>query len=130
MKRKSINLVFLFLSFFFICSTHADAQMTKNCASANSPSVVTAKAMTHTITEADLGENSNSYGGTFQFVISGNAKAVEIFTDEVLKLIEENRLMDKENIISLSPNTKVRILSKDHVSSPDFKPFDKLYIIE
>ncbi len=129
MKRKSINLVFLFLSFFIICTTHADAQMTKNCASANSPSIVTAKAVIHTITEADLGENTNSYG-TFQFIISKNAPAMELFTDNVIKLIEENRLQDKENIISLSSNTRVRILSKDQISSPDFEPFDKLYTIE
>lgn len=78
----------------------------------------------------DLGENDHPFGGTFQFIISKDAKSKEIFTTEILSFIEENRLENEEKILVLSPNTKVRILSKNQISDSNFKPLTNLYSIE
>ena len=80
--------------------------------------------------EIEIGENTHPYGGTFQFIISKNAKSKEIFTTDILKIIEDNRTESEEKIIILSPNTKVWILSKNQINNPDFIPLINLYSIE
>lgn len=74
-------------------------------------------------------ENEHPYGGTFQF-ISNKMNKKEMFTTEILKLIEEKRLLDQEQILVLSPDTKVRILSKKQISDPNFQPIKYLYLFE
>jgi hypothetical protein len=80
--------------------------------------------------QIELGENSHPFGGTFQFIISKNAKTKEIFTDEILRVVEENRLDNEEKTLVLSPNTKVWILSKTQINDPKFVPLTNLYSIE
>ncbi|OFY86923.1 MAG: hypothetical protein A3F72_00790 [Bacteroidetes bacterium RIFCSPLOWO2_12_FULL_35_15] len=74
-------------------------------------------------------ENEHPYGGTFEFIAKKNSPK-EVFTTDILKLIEEKRLDDQEQIIVLSPTTKLRILSKKQISSPGFQPFKYLYLYE
>lgn len=75
-------------------------------------------------------ENDHPYGGTFQIICSLEGGVKEIFTTDLLDLIEQKRLEDKEEILVLSKNTKVRILSKSYILSPSFQPIKNLYSFE
>jgi hypothetical protein len=97
----------------------------KNC-----PQVqpVTLEAINSPKVEVD--EQEHPYGGTFQIICSKEAGKKEVFTTELLTTIENNRLDNEEKILVLSPVTKIRILSKKQISSPDFHPIAKLYSFE
>lgn len=74
-------------------------------------------------------ENEHPYGGTFQFISDRNHPR-EIFTTDILKLIEEKRKDNDEVILTLSKYTKVKILSRKEISSPGFAPITTLYSFE
>ena len=114
------------ITLFFIIGLHqfVNAQ----CANSKISYNQTAKPSYHS--EIDLGDNSHPCGGTFQFIISKNATAKEIFTTEILSFIESKREQNDDVLISLSPNTKVWILSKNMISDPSFKPLTTLYKLE
>lgn len=117
-----------FVLLFLLVNVVYFANAQKECSkSMNNP--ITVKSNEKSATLLDFGENYNQYG-SFQFLVSKNSKNVEIFTDNILTVIEENRLENEENIITLSPNTRVRILSKKQLIQSDFHPFTKLYTIE
>jgi hypothetical protein len=80
--------------------------------------------------KAEVDDQEHPYGGTFQIICDKNARKKEIFTTDLLKLVEDNRLENEEKILVLSPITKIRILSKKQISSPDFHPIEKLYSFE
>jgi hypothetical protein len=75
-------------------------------------------------------DQDHPYGGTFQIICSKEAGKKEVFTTDLLKLIEDNRLESEEKILVLSPITKIRILSKQQISAPGFQPIEKLYSFE
>lgn len=119
----------IFILLFIITGIVNNVIAQKECSKtmSNHSSVLTINKKT---SQLDLGENDNPYGGTFQFIISENADHLEVFTDNILTLIEENRLENDENIVVLSPYTRVRILSRNQINKPGFQPLTKLYIIE
>jgi hypothetical protein len=98
----------------------------KNCP--KPPVYPTVEAINAPKTEID--EQDHPYGGTFQIICDKNAGKKEIFTTDLLKLVEENRLENEEKTIVLSSITKIRILSKKQISAPDFHPIEKLYSFE
>ncbi len=68
--------------------------------------------------------------GTFQLVFdSENAPAINVSQD-VLRLIESKREDSRENIIVLNEHVKVRILSKNQISSGAFIPIEEEYIVK
>jgi hypothetical protein len=116
---------------FLACGIASGASaQTKSCSNSKEESHLTVTALPKT--KAPVGqmqaisENEHPYGGTFQF-ISREGQPQEIFTSDVLKLIEEKREEDKEVVIVLSENTRVRILSRKTISSPNFEPIKNLY---
>jgi hypothetical protein len=82
------------------------------------------------VAKVEVDDQEHPYSGTFQIVCSKETIKREVFTSDLLKLVEENRLENEENILVLSPISKVRILSKRQISSPDFHPIEKLYSFE
>jgi hypothetical protein len=114
----------LFLIFSLMMALNSFAIAQKECARVP----VTATALPKSTNPA-MDEQEHPYGGTFQLICSKDAKK-EIFTTELLKLVEKNRLEDTENILVLSPVTRVRILSKKQIAASDFQPIQKLYSFE
>jgi hypothetical protein len=82
------------------------------------------------VPKTDIDNQENPYGGTFQIICDKNAGKKEIFTTDLLKLVEDNRLETEEKVLVLSPITKIRILSKKQISAADFHPIEKLYSFE
>jgi hypothetical protein len=119
MNKKS----FLILGFMLALNSFASAQ--KGLAVTPAP----VKAIN--MNKASVGDDQeHPYGGTFQIICSKEAGKQEVFTTDLLKLVEENRLENEEKILVLSPVTKVRILSKQQISAPGFQPIQKLYSFE
>lgn len=77
----------------------------------------------------DNSANDHPHGGTFQ-LIQKKGTAKEGITTETLKMIEEKRSEDKEQILVLSESLKVRIPSKRQIASPSFRPYTELYSFE
>ena len=63
---------------------------------------------------------SKAEPGTYQIIII-LPKGEPVFTTEILYFIEKNRLQDKDQVISLSPNVDLYIPSKAKIESPDFE---------
>lgn len=118
---------FFLTASIMLFSVLGNAQQTKICTSAVQTPVV---GLTPVQPAIDLGVNDHPYGGTFQIIISKGADHKEIFTKEILSVIEEKRLQDEEVVIVISPLTKIRILSKKQISSPSFQPIKDLYSFE
>lgn len=118
MIKNSLLIIGLILA----CNSFVLAQ--KNCAQ----TTVTAVAINSTKTQID--EQDHPYGGTFQIIASKAAGKKEVFTTDLLTFVENNRLENEENILVLSPITKLRILSKKQISSANFHPIEKLYSFE
>lgn len=81
-------------------------------------------------TSVQSDDQDHPYGGTFQIICDKNAGKKEVFTTDLLKIVEDNRLENKENIVVLSPVTRLRILSKEQIASQKFQPIEKLYSFE
>ena len=69
--------------------------------------------------------------GTFE-LISNHSKFHEVLTTDVLYIIEKNRHKNRLIVIKVGKYTYARILSKEVISSPNFKPVssDIMYIDE
>lgn len=119
----------LLLSGFFIvaqCNLFAQKQCTP---------AVTAIYAGETLNQSEKEANSSvsefephPYGGTFQIITKKGTN--EVFTTDLIKLIEAKRLENKQEVIVLSAYTKVKILSKKQISSPHFEPIKYLYSFE
>lgn len=77
-----------------------------------------------------IDDQEHPYGGTFQIICDKKARKKEVFSTDLLKQIEESRLENEEKILVLSPVTKIRILSRQQISAPNFQPIEKLYSFE
>jgi hypothetical protein len=118
-----ISLVLLFLGL----STLVNAQ--EDCQRCPKPTLTPVEQTK--VSELQSGENDHPYGGTFQLICSKTLLAKENFTtDYLLPLVEEKRREDEEVTIELTPNTKLRILSKKQISAPGFQPIKNLYAFE
>ena len=76
-------------------------------------------------------ENKNivePYDGTFQFIFTKGLK--QVFTDDIVKVINQNRKEREEVTIALSEYCKLRILSGNQIRSPQFIPLTKSYIFK
>ena len=69
----------------------------------------------------------NSTEGTFQLMTT-NVKAQEVFSTNILALIESARLEDHVAVIKVGDFTWVRILSENTINHPDFEPLTDLII--
>lgn len=124
--------IFLCMAFLLcVAFTTVKAQQVKTCASDTPPTVTAIARPSGELQQAVtvLPENDHPYGGTFQFIIK-KGQAQELFTTDVLLLIEEKREENREVMLTLSENTKVRILSKRDISSAGFEPIKNLYSFE
>lgn len=73
-------------------------------------------------------EVTEPFDGTYQFIFTRGIK--QIFTDEILKVIEQNRKEDETVELVLSPYAKLKILPRRQISAAGFIPFSKSYIFE
>jgi hypothetical protein len=86
------------------------------------------------LTPLSINETENTseivepYDGSFCFVFTKGIR--QAFTDDILKVIENNRKDDEEVTITLSEYCKLRILSRKQVASPGFVPFAKSFVFE
>jgi hypothetical protein len=65
--------------------------------------------------------SQNNLDGTYQLMTT-NAKAQEVFTSDLLVLIENERLVNTVAIVKIGDFTWVRILSLTTISDPSFTP--------
>ncbi|HEX8517051.1 MAG TPA: hypothetical protein VF868_12705 [Bacteroidia bacterium] len=75
-------------------------------------------------------DQDHPYGGTFQIICSKESGKQEVFTTDLLKLVEANRQDNEEARLVVSPVTTIRILSRKQISAADFRPIEKLYSFE
>lgn len=73
-------------------------------------------------------EVTEPFDGTYQFIFTRGIK--QIFTDEILKVIDANRKDDETVTLTLSPYAKLKILSRRQITAAGFMPFTKSYIFE
>ena len=73
-------------------------------------------------------EVTEPYDGTYRFIFTKGKK--QIFTDEIFKTIELNRKDDQEVTLTLSPYTKLNILSRRQIAGAGFMPYTKSYVFE
>lgn len=67
--------------------------------------------------------------GTYQLICS-NAKFMEVFTDDILYLIESSRDPELVKIITIGQVTKARILPYSVINDPGFTPLPDEIIYE
>lgn len=65
-------------------------------------------------------DNCEAAPGTYQII--QDKKCGEVFTTDLLCIIEANRHKTQEVIISITANTQVRILPENLITSPNFIP--------
>jgi hypothetical protein len=63
----------------------------------------------------------NSKTGTFQLIFSERNMQYAV-TDDFLKWIEENRLLDKDQTLQIEEDISILILSKEKIEAADFQP--------
>ncbi|MFT6923224.1 MAG: hypothetical protein ACJA1C_002234 [Crocinitomicaceae bacterium] len=74
--------------------------------------------------------SQNNLNGTYQLMTS-NPKAQEVFSSELLILIENERLNNSVAIVKIGDFTWVRILSLATISDPNFTPLsDEIIFID
>lgn len=93
------------------------------------PSTSTVTALPrHSAAQVTEDPQENPYG-TFQF-ISKKGEPQEFFTEDILKVIEQNRLEDEDRILQYTERTRINIPSKRTVGRRSYKPFTTLYTFE
>jgi hypothetical protein len=117
----------LAIGLFAGLSSFVNAQ-TKNCPRPAAQAPVTVTALNQTTVQID--DQDHPYGGTFQIICDKHAGNKEVFTTEILQVIEANRKENEETILVMSSVTKIRILSKKQITAPGFQPIQKLYSFE
>ena len=129
MKKHNFFFALVFLCFGLGISVKSNAQ--ESYSTKGPKQEMTDLSKEKKVVDWEAEEDEHPYGGTFQLISSKELTSKELFTsDYLLPLVEKNRLENEEKIIQLSPNTKLRILSKKQIASADFKPFKKLYSFE
>lgn len=68
--------------------------------------------------------------GTYQIIKMGVKSPDELFTTDLLYLIESNRHGSKDIIIPIGNFSKVRILPSNIVNAPGFIPLSDVVVIE
>ena len=81
------------------------------------------------ISNASYSQNSSSIG-TFQLMTT-NPKAQEIFTTDIIPIIEGNRQDDAVKILKINEFTWVRILSFNTINDASFTPLsDEIIVVD
>lgn len=68
--------------------------------------------------------------GTYQIIKMGVKSPDELFTTDLLYLIESNRHGSKDIFISIGNFTKVRILPANVINAPGFIPLSDIVVVE
>jgi hypothetical protein len=63
----------------------------------------------------------NKKNGTFQLIFSKQDIQFAI-TDEFLKWVEENRILDKDKTVQIEENVSIVIFSKEKIEASNFQP--------